>query len=129
MKALSFLYNDISTETDIFYRNILDLWDSILNLYFRYINVMYREFRVKTRDKVLTILRPMFVCDRFILESQKVLFKVFQFKEIRVIPKSYLPVLTTGYSSGLVIDFGYKSISILPITFGVCDLMTFQGTF
>lgn len=86
-----------------------------------------RGFKVKTKDKIMTILRPMFVCDRFILESQKVLFQIFQFKEIRVVPKSYLPVLTTGYSSGLVIDFGYRSISILPVAFGVCDLMSYDG--
>lgn len=75
----------------------------------------------------MTILRPMFVCDRFIQESQKALFYIFQFKEVRVMPKNYLPVLTTGYSSGLVIDFGYRSISILPVAFGVCDLMKYDG--
>ncbi|CBK21842.2 uncharacterized protein [Blastocystis hominis] len=84
------------------------------------------SFKVKTKDKTMTILRPMFVCDRFIQESQKALFYIFQFKEVRIMPKNYLPVLTTGYSSGLVIDFGYRSISILPVAFGVCDLMNYD---
>lgn len=126
-KAFSSLYNDVLSETDTYYKNILDLWDAVINLYSRYRVVLCRSFKVKTKDKTMTILRPMFVCDRFIQESQKALFYIFQFKEVRIMPKNYLPVLTTGYSSGLVIDFGYRSISILPVAFGVCDLMNYDG--
>ena len=121
------MYNDVLSDTETYYKNILDLWDSVINLYCRYRTVLCRAFKVKTKDKIMTILRPMFVCDRFIQESQKALFYIFQFKEVRVMPKNYLPVLTTGYSSGLVIDFGYRSISILPVAFGVCDLMKYDG--
>jgi actin-related protein 10 len=38
--------------------------------------------------------------------------------QIKLLPKSFLPIFTTGFSSGIVIDVGYLSTSIVPINNG-----------
>lgn len=74
------------------------------------------------KGKSMYIIRPSFVCDRFINVSVDILFSCYQIKDIHFQPRCLMPLLPLGCSSGVVIDVSLSSSFICPVLFGVCDL-------
>ena len=87
-----------------------------------FIRITNREFKIPPKGKSVYIIRPSFVCDRFINISVDILFSYYHIKDIHFQPRCLLPLLPLGCSSGIVIDVSSSSTFIYPILFGVCDL-------
>lgn len=101
-----------------------ELYDQIVDFFQ---TVFFRHVLVSPKDRKIVLVESVFNPTEIREKMAEVLFRHFEVSSILFVPTHLVVLSTLAVDSAVVIDMGYKEISIMPVFSGIQVLHAFQA--